>query len=101
MTQHDPKNWIEKLAEKSTGLPKSEKPETPPTPNGPDPDASNLWRLAGLGIQFAATVALFAWLGYTIDRWQNWNNVALITLSLLALVGNLWLLIKESNRLNK
>ena len=98
-TTKDPeKTWIQKLAERSAGLPQAE-PEKPATK---DPGAGQLWRFAGLGIQFAATVAIFAWIGYEIDQWRGWkNNAALLTLVMIAVVGNLYLLIKEAIKANK
>src|SRR3954463_986502 len=88
-----PDSWLEKLAQKSTGL-----PDTSPKPDSPasskDSDTS-LWKYAGLGIQFAGTVALFAFFGYELDKWQNWSPWGVISLSMIAVIGNLYLLIKE------
>ena len=92
------KSWIEKLGEKSAGLPQ------PPSDNPAPKDAgtNQLWRFAGLGIQFATTVALFAYAGYSIDQWRGWkSNQALLTLTLIALFGNMYLLIKEALKANK
>lgn len=95
----DPKKpgWIEDLAQRSTGLPRDEQ-----KPEATEQQASvQLWRFAGLGIQFAVTVALFAWIGWELDRWRGWNNAGVITLSLIAVIGNLYLLIKEALKANK
>jgi F0F1-type ATP synthase assembly protein I len=91
--QDKPKdNWLEKLAQKSTGL-----PDTAPKPDAPPATAKDatLWKYAGLGLQFAGTVAIFAYLGYELDRWKNWSPWGLVTLSMIAVIGNLYLLIKE------
>jgi len=86
-------SFIEDLAKRSTGLAEHQKP----LESAGDKERSP-WSYAGLGIQFAATVALFAYAGYVIDRWLGWRGGMLITLTLLAVVGNLYLLIKESLR---
>src|SRR6266446_4242410 len=61
------KGWVEKLAEKSAGLPGKDEPG--PT-ESEESQNSALWKFAGLGIQFAGTIGLMAWLGYSIDRWR-------------------------------
>jgi F0F1-type ATP synthase assembly protein I len=81
--------WIEGLAMRSTGLPgdagPSEKLEADKSP----------WRFAGLGIQFAATTAVFAWMGWELDRRMGWSPWGLVSLSMFAVIGGLYLLIKE------
>jgi F0F1-type ATP synthase assembly protein I len=84
--------WIEQLAKRSTGLPEHQQRDQPADRKGD----TSLWRLAGLGIQFAATVAIFAWMGNALDKRMGWSPWGLVTLSLIAVVGNLYLLIKES-----
>jgi F0F1-type ATP synthase assembly protein I len=84
--------WVERLAERSTGLPEYEKRSEPESDKGDH----GLWRLAGLGLQFAATVALFAWMGNALDHRMGWSPWGLVILSLLAVIGNLYLLIKET-----
>ena len=86
-----PEGWIDGLARRSTGLPGDETP----APKDREGD-KKLWSVFGLGIQFAATVALFALMGYELDKKMNWAPWGLVTLSLLAVIGNLYLLIKES-----
>ncbi len=88
----DKAGWIENLAKRSTGLPKDEASSSDTGSQG----EKSPWAYAGLGIQFAGTVCLFAYLGHVLDRWQGWNNWGLITLSLVAVIGNMYLLIKES-----
>jgi F0F1-type ATP synthase assembly protein I len=87
-----PAGWIDNLARRSTGL------EGDVTPlHGARPKSeSNLWRLAGLGVQFAATVAIFAFMGNAIDKRMGWSPWTLVAFSLLAIIGNLYLLIKET-----
>jgi len=91
--------WIEKLAQKSAGLPETESHK--PTAQE-HKEKSALWRFAGQGIQFAATIGLFALIGYQIDKWKGWTgNPALITAVLISVIGNLYLLIKEAIKANK
>ena len=93
------KGWIEKLAERSAGLPQADGKNQDPAE---DRTSSQAWKFAGLGIQFAVTVALFAFMGYQLDKWRGWtSNQALITLSLIAVIGNMYLLIKEGMKANK
>ena len=93
------KNWIEGLAKRSTGLPGDVKSSAA---SGPESKEKSPWSYAGLGIQFAGTVCLFMYAGYKLDEWQGWSShVGLITLSLLAVVGNMYLLIKESIKQDK
>jgi hypothetical protein len=92
-SENAPDTWLNSLAKRSTGLP----PEAKPSPARPsEPKEKSPWAYAGLGIQFAGTVCLFAYAGYELDRWQGWHGGGLITLSLLAVVGNMYLLIKDS-----
>lgn len=86
------KSFFDDLAKRSSGLPEHQKPVVP------DTQEKSPWAYAGLGLQFAGSVGLFAFAGYKIDQWQHWNNAALITLTLIAVVGNMYLLIKESIR---
>lgn len=92
-SENAPNTWLDSLAKRSTGLPSDAK-SSPPGP--PEPKEKSPWAYAGLGIQFAGTVCLFAYAGYELDRWQGWHGGGLITLSLLAVVGNMYLLIKDS-----
>ena len=93
-SKKDPKpNWINNLAQRSSGLPGTESPKRPQA--GGD---SSLWSLAGLGIQFAVSVGLLAYLGVWLDRKFGWTPWAVVTLTSLAVIGNLYLLIKESLR---
>jgi F0F1-type ATP synthase assembly protein I len=87
--------WVERLAQRSTGLPEEPSRNERMEPKGGD---SSLWRMAGLGIQFAATVAIFAWMGNALDRRMGWSPWGLVSLCLIAVIGNLYLLIKESMR---
>src|SRR5690349_17991883 len=69
--------WIEDLALKSTGLPGLSGP--PPTK---ETGEKTLWSYAGLGLQFAGTTAIFALMGYQLDRWTGWTPWGLISLSM-------------------
>ena len=86
------RGWIDSLARRSTGLPQQEVRPDSELRKGD----TSLWRLAGLGIQFAATVAIFAFMGNALDKKMGWSPWALVSFSLLAVIGNLYLLIKET-----
>jgi F0F1-type ATP synthase assembly protein I len=84
--------WLESLAQRSTGLPEHQTRSSPESRKGD----TSLWRLAGLGVQFAATTAIFAFMGIVLDKKMGWSPWGLVSLSLIAVIGNLYLLIKES-----
>ncbi len=89
------KSPLEKLAQRSTGLPEdisSQRPE--------DSNPSRM-RLAGLGLQTAVTTALAVLAGRWLDQKFGWQYVATLSLALFFLVGNLYLLIKEAEKMNK
>jgi hypothetical protein len=83
--------WVERLAQKSTGLPQERSAE--PKRGSED---KTLWQYAGLGLQMGLTILLFAFLGYEIDKRMGWSPWGLVTASMLAVVGNMYLLVKES-----
>jgi F0F1-type ATP synthase assembly protein I len=83
--------WIDNLAARSTGLPT---PQNAPSPSS-SRDAS-LWSLGGAGLQFAATVALMALVGWKLDGWMGWSPWGVVSMTFLGLVGGLYLLIKEA-----
>lgn len=92
--------WIERLADRSSGLEKNVTPAAP-TPSTEQTESARLWRLGGLGVQFAGTVALFWFLGRQLDRYMGWNNRATLSLIVIAIVGSLYLLIKEAIKANR
>ena len=93
----DEGGWIERLAQRSTGLGK----ETPTQKPSDAQDVSQGWQLAGLGFQFAGTVLLFWLMGYAIDRYMHWNLVATLSCIVIAVVGSTYLLIKEGIKANQ
>lgn len=82
--------WIEGLAKRSSGLPEDVSQKRP------DAGDKTLWTFAGLGLQFAATTAVFALMGYGLDRKMGWSPWGMIGLTMLAVIGSLYLLIKEA-----
>jgi len=86
--------WIEKLAERSTGLPQD------PTANKQDPGKSP-WSYAGAALQFGATWALFALMGWYCDKRFGWTPWGIVGFSALGFVGGLYLLIKEALKSEK
>jgi F0F1-type ATP synthase assembly protein I len=87
--------WIEGLAKRSTGL-----PGDVTTKRGATQGERTLWTFAGLGLQFAATTALFTYMGYALDRRMGWSPWGMISLAMIAVIGSLYLLIKEAMRDN-
>src|SRR3954447_7878035 len=85
-----PVGWIGGLANRSTGLPgdTSDKPK-------PEREKSP-WSYAGMGLQFAGTTAVFAFIGLYLDRRYGWSPWGTVTLSMVGVVGGLYLLIKDA-----
>ena len=83
-------NWVHNLAQRSTGLPGN---DPPPKPVGSGD--STLWSLAGLGFQFAASTAILTYIGVYIDRRTGYAPWGVVSLVAVALIGNLYLLIKQ------
>lgn len=82
------RGWIEDLALRSSGVPQPENPSAKDKEQSP-------WRFAGFGLQFAGLVILFTFMGYEIDKRMGWFPWMTVTLSMLAVIGNMYLLIKE------
>jgi len=85
--------WIEGLAKRSTGLPK------PISPSRQEPEKSP-WSYAGIGIQFAATTALFFGMGWYVDWKFGWSPWATVGFTMLGVIGGLYLLIKDAIKNN-
>ncbi len=83
--------WLDDLARRSTGLPEDETPSVTPARSSD----TSLWRLAGLGLQFALTVSIFALMGREVDRRMDWSPWGLVSFTLVAVIGNTYLLIKD------
>jgi hypothetical protein len=99
----DPKKspgWFDEFAQKSAGLPD---PQVRKSEEKPEPVDTNYnpWRIAGLGLQTAGTAVLMWWLGHNLDLYLGWGSKAAITMTVLGIVGSLYLLIKEALRYNK
>lgn len=91
--------WIENLAKRSSGL---EEHVTPANASPQDTLRNPAWKYAGLGIQLGLTTALFAWFGYLLDGYMGWTrHQGLLVLSFVAIVGNLYLMIKEAMKENR
>jgi len=81
--------WIEGYMKQSMGLP-DDVAKTRPE------EGKTLWSYAGLGLQFAGATALFAVMGYAIDRRFGTTPWGLVSLSMVGVIGGMYLLIKES-----
>ena len=88
-----PKSRISGWARRTTGLPGDVTPVGKTERKGGDPGA---WRIAGLGLQFAVTVVLFTFFGMVLDEKLGWSPWGVVVMVSVAVVGNLYLLIKES-----
>ena len=85
--------FINRLAQRSTGL-------EPPLPTRSD-DEKSPWSIAGMGFQLVATTLLFAGMGYLLDREFGWSPWGLVVMTLIGMIGGLYLLIKEALKLTK
>jgi hypothetical protein len=89
--------FIERLAERSTGLPGTEAESS----KRKQPGEVSLWTLGGLGLQFGGSVAIFLLIGRWIDNHFGWKFGATLTMIALALIGNFYLLIKATMKMDK
>ena len=83
-----PVGWIERLVQQSSGLPAD-------SPKPSEPREKTSWSYAGMGIQFAGTTLLFTLMGVYLDRRFGWSPWATVVLSMVSVIGGLYLLIKE------
>ena len=92
-------SWIDNLAQRSTGLPEGSgrsESKPPPSRNGSQPtQGKSPWAMAGVGLQFAVTTAVFAFIGYFLDKRYGWSPWGVIGCSLVGFIGGFYLLIKE------
>ena len=65
-------------------------------PGHPKPMPSGMMRLAGLGVELAATVGGACLLGYWIDRHFETGPWGLVVCSLIGVVGGLYNLIRQA-----
>ena len=94
-------DWIERLARQSSGVGQPEKPEPESSAEADQKEARRLWKLAGTGLQMAATTGLFWFAGREMDVYFGWHGGASIWMTSLAIVGSLYLVIKEAWKANK
>ena len=93
-----PQSFLNNLAQRSTGL--SDQPANSDS-DATRTESRQLLRLSGMGLQIAGTLMVFLLIGHWIDQTFGWNYVATITGAAVALIGSMYLLIKEALRLNK
>ena len=93
-----PQSFLHNLAQRSAGL--SDQPAKGDS-DAQQKESSQLLRLGGMGVQIAGTLIVFLLIGHWIDKACGWNYIATITAAAVALIGSLYLLIKEALRLNK
>ncbi|HEY4329254.1 MAG TPA: AtpZ/AtpI family protein [Phycisphaerae bacterium] len=83
------KGWLEDMVGRSTGLPETQRHQEIKNEKSP-------WSYAGVGLQFAGTTAIFALMGWYLDKKFGWTPWGMVGLTALGFVGGLYLLIKES-----
>lgn len=93
-------DWMGDLAKRSSGVPPAGGHDEAPREELRK-EGSSAWRFAGLGFEFAGTVGLFAYFGFWLDRHFGWAPWGTVTLVLIAVIGNMYLLIKEAMRQGK
>lgn len=74
---------------------------TEPAPTEPDrPQPSDSWlKYSTLAIQLLATIALFGWLGFKLDRYLNFTfPLFMFLFGLLAFAGMVYQLYRSLNR---
>jgi hypothetical protein len=93
-------SFVSDWAKRSSGV---EGDVTPlkPTSERDAQDNASLWRLAGLGFQIGVTLAVFIIVGYFIDLHFHWGYAGVLTGAVIAIVGSMYLLIKEARKLLK
>ena len=84
--------WVDHLAQRSAGLHSA----PPPPPAG----EKSPWSFAGMGLQFAATTGIFTGMGLFIDAHWHTSPWGTVGLTLLGIVGGMYLLIKEALKAN-
>lgn len=82
--------------------PEGPSPGSSPPPKGAGaggkdgPPGMNAVRFMGVGLQFAATVGLFAWAGYWLDGKYGWEPWAVTVSTLLGVGTATYHLLKET-----
>lgn len=62
---------------------------------------NNFLRFSGMGVQMGFIIGIFTWLGNFIDKkQQNTTPGWTIGLSLLGVIGSIYIMIKEISKLN-
>lgn len=72
-------------------------PEKERPPGKPATPQSGL-KYVGLGLQLAATVGLFTWLGWWLDQRYGWKPWGMACCGLFGIVAGLYHFVKESSR---
>lgn len=72
-------------------------------PGGKEESANPMWKLSGLGMEFAAGIIGMAGLGWAIDRWaiKSGGNTALLVCAGIGIIGGGYNFIRRALILNK
>lgn len=85
--------------EEQERTPKGPSPGSPPKGAGAGgkngPPGFNAFRFLGVGLQFAVTVGLFAWLGYWLDGKYGWTPWGVTIGSLFGVAAGSYHFLKE------
>jgi ATP synthase protein I len=68
------------------------------TPDPPEKRGSGGMRYAGLGVQLAASVLLFVWLGQWLDRKLGTGGILTVVFAFLGFGGTMYWLIRALGR---
>ncbi len=66
------------------------------SPQQPGKDPRGAWRLAGAGVELAASVGGGVLLGFWIDRWLHSSPWALLICAAIGIFGGLYNLLRQS-----
>lgn len=67
----------------------------------PKKSANKYARYSAIGIQLAATIFLLTYGGYKLDKWINTSPVFSLILSIVAVFGGMYWLIKQLSAVDK
>lgn len=71
-----------------------------PNDNDNDKFAGTYWRYTGVGFELIGSLAVFALIGYAIDRHWHTGPMGMVIGALVGIVVGLYLVIKEALKMN-
>lgn len=64
-------------------------------------DGNELWRLSGLGIEFASTIAVCGFAGWLFDRWRGTQPIGVLVGLIVGILVGGYNLIRQAIAANK